>query len=329
MRRSICMSMAIAACMSLSAFAVTRVNILWIGNSLSQSVWCTQDGFFEAELMANADSNATGYSLADARVMPGATNLATQWNNSNGFAQLASPACGKPSAWWETTPIDHYDYMVLQTFIQNSPVAAESLAMDNYCKKALSYGTKPVIFDCWGNPSNYTALTNALVAIYNRYKSQGALFAPLFGVHMAINAEKPTTYLYGADTYLHVTAVGAYCSIAVWEYLFTHVKPTNFTLTQCASGFTDKAYLDGKVEAELSKYYNLGNTAVVPDSRSGVASGRPQYRSAVAYDMLGRMIGRMNLRESSAARGLAEAKIRLVNAVNGGSGAALRFITLK
>jgi hypothetical protein len=319
MRRFLCISMALVACMFLSVSAVTRVSILWIGNSLTQSVWCSQDGFFQAEVMANTDSNATGFSLADNRQMPGATNLATQWANSNGLSLLATPVCGMPSAWWATQPIDHFDYIVLQSFIQNSTVAAESLAMDNYCKKALSYGTKPVIFDCWGNPNVYTALTNALLAVYNRYKSQGALFAPLFGVHVAINAEKPTTYLYGTDTYLHVTAPGAYCSIAVWEYLFTHVKPTAFNLTiLCNGAFADKAYLDGKVEAELSKYYNLGNSAVLPDSRVNMVSLKPQTGSAVAYDISGKRL---------ATTGLARGRVCIVKGTNGFDAVTVHYLT--
>jgi hypothetical protein len=296
----------------MSAMAATRVSICWICNSLTGSPFCNAAGFQETEILANLDSNETGFSLAHNGVGLGATGLAKHWELQSGFDLLANPECGYPSAWWVKEPIDKFNFMVLQSYIQNNPVSAESTAMDNYCQKALSYGTKPVIFDCWAVPEYYTPLTNALLAIYNRYKSQGALFAPLYGIHMAINAEKPTSFLYGTDPYHHVSTQGAYVNIAVWTYLFTHVKPTSFILAQCADSVPDKNYLDGKIEAELAKYYDLGPSSILPASRLDFTTEKPQHGSGLAYDISGRYIGKIPASARMTTMGVTNGRICIV-----------------
>jgi hypothetical protein len=327
MYRTFYLSVVLLAFLCLSAMAATRVSILWIGNSLTGSMFCNNGGFEEAEVLANPDSNKTGYSLAHNVVGLGGTSLSKHWALQSGFALLEDPACGYPSAWWATEPIETFDYIVLQSHIQTATVAAESTAMESYCQKALSYGTKPVIFDCWGIPSMCTPMTNALLAIYNRYKSRGALFAPLYEIHNAINAEKPTTFLYGNDAYNHVNAQGAYVSIAVWEYLFTHVNPTSFTLTQCAGDVPDKTYLDGKIEAVLAVYYDLGTPVVHPASRSAFSTTMPHHESEYAYDISGKYIGKIPSRSRMAAISFSEGRVCIVKKANGAGGTVMRGTT--
>jgi hypothetical protein len=280
--------------------SATRVNILWIGNSLTQSPWCIDEGWLATQVMANTMTPTTNLELACYGVMKGATSLASHWSQQSGFNELNTPIVRKPSDRWATENVEKYDFIVLQTFVRSAgaALAAESTAMVNYCNLALSKGTRPVIFLCWDNPSYYTAQTAAFDSCYAHYKSQGALLAPLFDIHQAIDAEKPTTYLYGSDTYLHVDINGAYLNVCVFNYLFTHIRPTAYDISlmpTCAdipALVPEKSYLATKAEAALSRYYSLSGTNVHPGAKMASTLSFARLTESSVYDISGRLIGK-------------------------------------
>jgi hypothetical protein len=254
-----------------STGAQIRINILWIGNSLEQSPWCGNEGWLATQVMANAIKAQTGLELACYPANAGATPLSRHWTQQDGFAQLSNPVVRMPSDIYATESVDAYDYLVLQTYTHSgvSTAQAESIAICLYADKALAQGTKPVIWACWDDTAKFNSLNPTFVNCYNKYKSQGALLAPLYEIYKSIDQEKPVTYLYvSGDSYHHETEFGVFINISVCNYLFTGVLPStyNFSLLPTCSEATpvaaDKDYLASKAEIALAKYYDLSNAGV-------------------------------------------------------------------
>jgi hypothetical protein len=280
------------------AFAATRVNVLWLGNSLSTAPWCSPyEGWFADQVMANAVTSKTGIELACYAVMIGGTSISKHYSLQSGFALFDNPIEHRTDDIWQTESVDKYDYVVLQTHTQTASVAAESTALCQYADLALSKGIKPVIFSCWDVPSRYSGAAPAFYAVYNKYKSQGALFAPVFEIHQSINAEKPVTYLYNAgDAYGHATLSGAFVSMSCFYYLFTKDRPSTYdfnVLPQCTGSSAvglDQAYLTGTIESVLAEYYNLGNTGITAKRSARAPLMETKREKDKVFDISGRSI---------------------------------------
>lgn len=278
-----------------TVLAAKRLNVLWIGNSLTQAPWCSYEGWFAPQVMTMADSNKTGVVVASYAVMLGATSISRHWSLQSGFDLMDNPVAHRIDDIWQIESVDHYDYVVLQTHTQSATVAAESTALCQYCDLALSKGIKPVIFACWDVPTRYESASQTFKAVYEIYKSRGALFAPLFQIHQSINAEKPITYLYNSgDDYGHASLNGAFLSMSVFYYLFTHFKPSEYDfsfLPKCAGSdnvAAEQAYLTGKAETVLSSYYSTAtkhNPPAVTTPGSAVRSGPDRL-----FDISGRAV---------------------------------------
>jgi hypothetical protein len=306
----------------INLYAAKRVNVLWIGNSLTQAPGCWYEGWLASTFMANSDSLATGINVASYKVMYGATSLATHWANQHAFAELDNPVVRPPSnPFTGLESIDHYDYLVLQTYKPGTGagLTAESTAICNYSDLALSKGTKPIIFACWDIPASYAGEMKAFDSCYVRYKSRGALIAPLYDIHASIWPEKPLSYLYlPNDDYHHETINGVYINMCVFNYLFTGMKPTHYDyslLSPALSGCADiaaiapeKDYLAAKVEAGLAKYYDGGGTAVadhhlkIPTTRIAESGGNEMFDIAGRYIMTGRTF--RNVKAATVCKGI-------------------------
>jgi hypothetical protein len=292
------------------AFGYPQVNIIWVGNSLTQGGFCSE-GWRSASFMCNPDSNRTHKILADKDCMAGATRLATHWANKSAVTYFANPEVWNPRDLWQKKFVDSYQYIVLQPYNCHdaASIASEKQALINYCDTALSWGIKPVLFACWESPDMYTAVMKMYVDVWNMYKDRGALLAPLFDAHRLALQTKPTSYLYGGDTWEHETNVAAYMHGLIFNYLFAGVKPTDFNLPQLQSAVwpyvntinqavvDDADFLEQQAEAALALYYDLNSTTIAPckslkesplNSRSG--------SSRVIVDIRGRVIPQIGRR---------------------------------
>ncbi|EFK95937.1 secreted protein, partial [sediment metagenome] len=215
-----------------SLFGQTQVNILWIGNSLTTGNFGCGQGWHAPAYMNNPNSDETGIILAMKDAMAGATRLATHWSNESGFSLMDNPVVWNPDDIWQNQDADSYDYLVLQPYSCHdaSSIASERQALINYCDLAVSKGIKPVLFACWESPDVYDAVMAMYLEVWNTYKDQGALMAPLFDAHRLVLETENTAYLYGGDTWEHHTPVAAYMHSLIFQYLFTDVSPTEYDL---------------------------------------------------------------------------------------------------
>jgi hypothetical protein len=223
-----------------SLLSAEHLDIFWIGNSLTQgSPGCYTQGWAWAGAMASHDSARTGVSVHCAGEMKGATDLCGHWaagESDPSRTELADPTGG--NIWAPGMDCmdarDHYDYVVLQGYRWGAPYDDEFQCAVNYAELALSYGTKPIFFCCWQDPSSYDEITMLYDSLYNMYKDQGALLAPVFQAHKLVlddpSMDSPETLIYGTDTYHHDSNVGAYLKMCVFFEIFSGFSAEDFDI---------------------------------------------------------------------------------------------------
>jgi hypothetical protein len=302
--RSTLMMAAVVATLS-----AEHLDILWIGNSLTQgSPGCYSQGWAWAGAMASHDSARTGVSVHCGSVMKGATDLCGHWAAGETDAsrtELADPTGG--SVWAPGLDCidarDHYDYVVLQGYRWGAPYDEELQCAINYADLALSYGTKPIFFVCWQNPADYDGIVGAYDSLYNRYKDQGALIAPVFQAHKLVIDDPEVdaeTLLYGTDTYHHDSNVGAYLKMCVFFEVFSAHSAEDFDIASfrdnvCwgpdelnTNGVIEWAdYMEEKAHQAVTEYYaTTGSKAPVRQAPNLSAVPGP----VAVYSLDGRLL---------------------------------------
>jgi hypothetical protein len=243
------------------------VNVLWIGNSLTQAPLCGE-GWLAVMFMCNDNKAETGVTLASQPVMMGATTLETHWANSDGFAEMDAPVAKDPADPWQpSVRVAKYDYIVLQPYhIGNTASdSSEEAALRKYADKALGKGIRPVIFGLWVDPTGYAGTLAMYQRVWNDYKSRGMLYAPLAEAYKSVVDDKGAAWLFGTDLYQHENEKGTYINMSEFYFLFTGYRPSAYLFANMVNGqckeaanvSADKDYLAGKAEQALSLYYKL------------------------------------------------------------------------
>jgi hypothetical protein len=302
-------------------------DVLWIGNSLTQgSPGCQGEGWMWPELvMVNPDSLTLGVGVYPAAVMRGATDLPSHWRQDiaagdvagTGRGELSNPSGNNmwdPEKSWMASR-SNYDYVILQGYHWSAPYNDDIDTASLYASFALQHGVKPLFFACWQDPANYAGVTGAYDSLYRKFRSQGAILAPVFQAHKLVLDDKGVTagalYLYGAEasSFHHDNATGAYLKMCIFYELFTgqsavglqvtHLKASCWDAAALGVAQADADYCSAKAHQALVNYYGAGN---IPHFGSGpVAIKEPVQkfdaspnRSSINgyYDLTGRFAGR-------------------------------------
>ncbi|EFK95938.1 secreted protein [sediment metagenome] len=276
-----------------TANAQQQINVLWIGNSLSTASFCCDlEGHLNVMDYCNKNRSVTGVKVAVQGAMMGATTLSTHWNDERGFGLLDNPQVRNPDDIWQTISVDQYDYLVLQPYQTGSlgGINSEAQAMCHYADLALSKGVKPIFICIWEDPSVYDRNMAIYDSVYNMYKNQGALLAPLFTAHKFILEDgKGLSYLYiDNDWYHHENENGVYVMMCVFYRLFTGLNSMDYNYSNFRSTpYAEANYLEQKAEEALDAVFT---TAIVPES--GIANKKRVNESFQRHELLLDLTGR-------------------------------------
>jgi hypothetical protein len=279
-------------------------NSIWIGNSLSAGGFGCGQGWQTPAYMCNPDSLRTERILAMHNCILGATPLWSHWNQGSALAEMSTPVVWNPYDIWHEQPADHYEFLVLQPYTchDSASTAKEKKALIQYCDTAIALGVKPLLYACWESPDRYTPVMAMYLDVWERYKADGALLAPLFDAHRLVLRTKPLTYLY-SDATEHPTYVAAYLNSLITHYLLTGIKPTEYHLSQLVNAtwpynctvpndvIADAAFLAEQAEEALALYYPIHGTGLRPRAKSHTSPVTLQARRPAAHvDIRGRKI---------------------------------------
>jgi hypothetical protein len=315
---------------ALQATANERINVLWIGNSLTGQGICDV-GDFQLQWYVNgckegcdtAKPSPTGVILASGDALLGATTLAQHWSYGtglkavNGLPYVGGGEMVRDPLGWGSVSVDHYDYVILQPWAMLGPanIATESTAFGHYCDTMLALGVKPVIFGLYQEHDSTTVsfdeYTNLYDSLYNLYKGRGALIAPVWRAYRkAWNVLGPVCLFVSGDVYGHESAMGVFLNHCVFYDVFTRHRSSNIdwnlSLTQCPNlmavdtGHADltaqvgtlHSFLEAKADEAVSEYYTLsGSTATAHPSPLAAGAGMPAAAAAKRFDLAGKAVG--------------------------------------
>jgi hypothetical protein len=285
--------------------AAKQYSVLWIGNSLTTaSMGCAGQGQYEATNMMNKDSARTGISIRSQSVIAGATDLSGHWHNGYALQEIGAPSL---------SGVDRYDYVVLQGYNWWSAAVRDS-GYKYGCKFAdtiIARGSKPVFFCCWQGPGTMNATIAIYDSLYEKYKGDGALLAPVFQAHSLVWAERDSiTYLYGfdwgTDPYHHENERGVYLNAGVFYAVFTGMNPGDFDFSLLTAQCPDLEdtlvaqhdFIESKAWKAYSDYYKT--TGVDSPIRLHAPAARWSSLVSGIYDLYGR-----RMRSHANVRGMA------------------------
>jgi hypothetical protein len=296
-----------------------RINALWIGNSLTGQGICVA-GYQQLQWYVDGCKDycdtsiqtQSGYILASGDALAGATMLSQHWTNGDGLranGNLSYVGGGErvqdPTG-ASAIRVDHYDYAVLQPWamINDANIQKEKQAFGQYCDTMLALGVKPVIFGLYqehdSTAASFAVYSHMYDSIYDLYKDQGALVAPVWRAYKKVwDVTGPEALFVPGDLYGHESKMGVYIIQCVFYATFTRHRSANIdwvlSKTQCP-GLSDldatHDFLEEKSDEAVSQYYPLEGNTTTSVAQIHQAVSTKQDLMVGAYDLTGRAISR-------------------------------------
>lgn len=280
MKKIIVVLLAAVFLVSSPTLAAKDFGLYWIGNSLMMGGWACDEGWdFVGKIMIDPDSANLGIVIHSAALKRGATDIPAQWQQDvaagsgpcTGIGELNSPTgCitfQNPETWCAAQ--SHYDYLLLQGYrwtMFSNPADTEFKYCSLYYDLGLQNGTKPFIFACWQTPQSAPAAIAIYDSLYRKYRSRGAIYAPVIQAHQLVwnDKSKDSTYLYiNGDPYHHINYRGSYLMDCVFYEVFTGHSPVGITLAKLLQYCTDTVSMDSMSAGDMSYLETTAHQAVI------------------------------------------------------------------